>query len=202
MGYSMSYTSPEEIMGEITSLTPSYGGIYYDRLESGEDLQWPCLNREHPGTPILHKAAFTRGRGMFTGVEYKPPEELPDKDYPFTLTTGRVLYHFHTATMTRHSKPLSAIVPEGFVEINPDDAGKLGITDRDLVEVSSRRGKIQTKAMVTDTVTSGTIFMPFHFAEEAANRLTNPALDPIAKIPELKVCAAAVRGLPDMSTKP
>jgi len=202
MGYSMSYTSPKEIMDEIASLTPSYGGIYYDRLESGEGLQWPCPNRKHPGTPMLHRESFTRGKGLFTGVEYKPPEELPDKDYPFTLTTGRLLYHFHTATMTRHSAPLSAIVSEGFVEINPDDARKLGISEKSLVEVSTRRGKIQTKARVTDTVASGIIFMSFHFAEEAANRLTNPALDPIAKIPELKVCAAAVRGLLDTSAKP
>jgi len=192
MGYSMSYTSPREIMGEIASLTPSYGGIYYDRLESGEGLQWPCPNREHPGTPILHKGTFTRGKGLFTGVEYKPPQELPDRDYPFTLTTGRLLYHFHTATMTRRSKPLSAIVPEGFVEMNPDDARKLGIRDEDVVEVSSRRGKIQTRARVTEKVASGTMFMTFHFAEEAANRLTNPALDPIAKIPEFKVCAVRI----------
>ena len=200
MGYSMSYTSPKEIMEEIASLMPSYGGIYYDRLESGKGLQWPRLDRKHPGTPILHKDTFTRGKGLFTGIEYKPPQELPDIGYPFILTTCRLLYHFHTATMTRHCKPLSAIVPEGFVEINQEDAGKLGISDKSLVEVSLRRGKIKTKARVTDKVPSGIIFMPFHFAEGAANRLTNPALDPIAKIPELKVCAAAIRGLPDMST--
>jgi formate dehydrogenase alpha subunit len=194
MGYSMLYTSPKKIMEEIARVTPSYGGITYQRLEK-EGLQWPCPNRKHPGTPILHKETFTRGKGLFTGVDYKPPKELPDKEYPFTLTTGRLLYHFHTATMTRHSRPLSAIVPEGFVEINPDDARKLGIRDKDLVEVSSRRGKIQTKARVTAKVASGVIFMPFHFAEGAANMLTNPALDPIAKIPELKVCAAAVRTL-------
>jgi len=192
MGYPMSYASPRKIMEEIASLTPSYGGIHYGRLESGEGLQWPCPNRRHPGTPILHKGAFTRGKGLFAGVEYKPPEELPDKDYPFTLTTGRLLYHFHTATMTRRSEPLSAIVPEGFVEINPDDARRLGIRDEGLVEVSSRRGTIQTKARVTDRVASRTIFMSFHFAEGAANRLTNPALDPIAKIPEFKVCAARI----------
>jgi predicted molibdopterin-dependent oxidoreductase YjgC len=152
-------------MEEIASLTPSYGGVYYDRLESVEGLQWPCLDRKHPGTPILHKETFTRGKGLFTGIEFKPPQELPDIDYPFTLTTGRLLYHFHTATMTRHSKPLSAIVPEGFVEINQEDARKLGISDKSLVEVSSRRGKIQTRAKVTDKVPSKTIFMPFHFAE-------------------------------------
>ena len=195
MGYEMTYSHPSKIMEEVASLTPSYGGIYYDRLESGEGLQWPCLDRKHPGTPILHKDTFTRGKGLFTGIEYKPPQELPDIDYPFTLTTGRLLYHFHTATMTRHSKPLSAIVPEGFVEINQEDARKLGISDKSLVEVSSRRGKIKTRARVTDKVPSKTIFIPFHFAEEAVNRLTNPALDPIAKIPELKVCAAAIRTL-------
>jgi len=194
MGCEMTYTSPKEIMEEIASLTPSYGGMHYERLEN-EGLQWPCLDSEHAGTPILHKGAFTRGKGLFTGVEYKPPVELPDKEYPFTLTTGRLLYHFHTATMTRHSKPLSAIEPEGFIEINPDDARQLGIEDKEVVEVISRRGKIQTKARFTNRVPSKTLFMPFHFAEGPANKLTNPALDPIAKIPELKVCAVAVKTL-------
>jgi predicted molibdopterin-dependent oxidoreductase YjgC len=190
----MTYTSPKEIMEEIASLTPSYGGMHYERLED-EGLPWPCLDAEHPGTPILHKGTFTRGKGMFTGVEYKPPVEVPDNKYPFILTTGRLLYHFHTATMTRHSKPLSAIEPEGFVEINPDDARELGIQNRDMVEVISRRGKVQTRARFTNRVPSKTLFMPFHFAEGPANRLTNPALDPIAKIPELKVCAVAVKTL-------
>jgi formate dehydrogenase alpha subunit len=191
MGYEMTYNHPREIMEEIASLTPSYGGMHYDRLEK-EGIPWPCPNREHPGTPILHREAFTRGKGLFTGVEYKPPKELPDKDYPFTLTTGRLLYHFHTATMTRHSKPLSAIVPEGYVEINPVDAEKLGVKDEEFIKVSSRRGEIKVKTKVTDKVDVGTVFIPFHFKEAAANYLTIDALDPVAKIPEYKVCAVKI----------
>jgi len=191
MGYEMIYTSPKEIMEEIVSLTPSYGGMYYDRLE-GEGLQWPCLDIEHPGTPVLHEKTFVRGKGLFTGIEYRPPVELPDKDYPFTLTTGRVLYHFHTGTMSRHSKPLDAIVPEGFVEINPADAERLKIENNDWVMVSSRRGEVKIKAMVTETGYEGLVFIPFHFKEASANLLTISALDPVAKIPELKVCAVKV----------
>lgn len=193
MGYEMTYHHPKEIMEEIAYLTPSYGGIDYERLEKGEGLQWPCPNKEHPGTPILHKETFTRGKGFFKGVEYQPAEEVPEKDYPFTLTTGRLLYHFHTATMTRRSKALDAIVPEGYAEINPNDAEKLGIKDGEFITVDSRRGKIKVKANVTDKVDEGTVFIPFHFKEAAANLLTIDALDPVAKIPEYKVCAVKVR---------
>jgi len=192
MGYEITYSHPSEIMEEIADLTPSYGGIHYDRLDKGESLQWPCPNREHPGTPILHTEIFTRGKGLFTGIDYKPAKELPEEDYPFTLTTGRLLYHFHTATMTRHSKALDAIVPEGFVEVNPKDAEKLGIKDGEFTIVSSRRGKIKIKANITDKVDVGTVFLPFHFKEAAANLLTIDALDPVAKIPEYKVCAVKV----------
>ena len=191
MGYEMTYSSPKKIMEEIASLTPSYGGMCYDRLE-GEGLQWPCLDIEHPGTPVLHEKTFVKGKGLFTGIEHKSPVELPDKDYPFALTTGRVLYHYHTGTMSRHSKPLDAIVPEGFVEINPADAERLQIENNDWVKVSSRRGEVKIKAMVTDRGYKGLVFIPFHFKEAAVNLLTISALDPVAKIPELKVCAVKV----------
>jgi len=185
------YKSSSEIMDEIANLTPIYGGISYDRIQT-KGLQWPCPNKEHPGTPVLHKEKFTRGKGNFLAIEFKEPAELPDKDYPLILTTGRSIFHFHTGTMTRKTEILNREVPTGYLEINPEDAIRLDIKDGETVSVKSRRGKIEIKAMVTDRVTEGVVFIPFHFVECAANVLTNPALDPIAKIPELKVCACKV----------
>ncbi|HUU55622.1 MAG TPA: molybdopterin dinucleotide binding domain-containing protein, partial [Armatimonadota bacterium] len=197
MGYDMSYSGPAAIQAEIASLTPSYGGITYDRLET-ESLQWPCPTKDHPGTPILHTEKFTRGLGKFHPVEFIEAKELPDDDYPFILSTGRILQHFHTGTMSRHSEVLDTLVSVGAIEINPADAEKLGLADGDMVEVASRRGKIEIAAKLTDRVTPGTVFLAFHFKEAPANRLTIAALDPVAKIPEFKVCAvrlspAAVR---------
>ncbi len=194
LGYPMKYNSPKEIMDEIVSVTPSYGGMRYDRLE-GLGLQWPCPAADHPGTAYLHKDKFTRGKGKFHVTPYAPAPELPDHEYPFILTTGRVLYHYHTV-MTRKSKGLSEIYPEGVVEINPDDASRLGIKpDNGLVEVSSRRGKVQVKAKVSDNLPPGVVFMTFHFKEAAANLLTLDVLDPVAKIPEFKVCAVKIAKL-------
>lgn len=191
MGYDMDYASPAEIMKEIAEVTPIYGGVHYDRL--GKDgLQWPCTSREHPGTPYLHKDKFARGRGCFSSVEFKPPAEVPDQEYSFLLSTGRVLQHFHTGVMSRRAKGLDALVPEGFVEINPKDAEMLGIKKNDMVKVVSRRGDLKTKAKITDRVGKGMVFIPFHFKEAAANLLTNDALDPVAKIPEYKVAAVKV----------
>ena len=193
MGYPMNYSSPSEIMDEIASLTPIYGGVHYDRLE-GEGLQWPCPDENHPGTPYLHKDRFSRpnGKGYFTPVDYIPPAELPDEEYPFLLTTGRILYHFHTGSMSRRSRPLSGIVPEGFLEINPVDAKRLGVEDNDWVKVSSRRGEVKTRVRITERVDRGVVFMNFHFAESAVNLLTNDALDPVAKIPEYKISAVKI----------
>jgi predicted molibdopterin-dependent oxidoreductase YjgC len=191
MGYSMSYNSPAEIMKEIASLTPIYGGIGFARL-AGEALQWPCPDSEHPGTPYLHKDKFTRGKGLFTPIDYIPPAELPDEEYPFLLSTGRILYHFHTGSLSRRSKPLDSIVPEGFLEMNPVDAESLEIKDGDWINVSSRRGKVKTKIKITERVDERAVFMSFHFAESAANFLTNDALDPVAKIPEYKVSAVKI----------
>jgi len=185
------FEHPSQIMDEIASLTPSYGGISYSRLEKG-GLQWPCPTPEHPGTPILHTELFTRGKGRFTPLEYKPPAELPDDEYPLILTTERSPYHFHTGTMTRKVKGLNTLRGEELVEINPSDASTLGIADGDMVKVTSRRGQIEAKARVTDVSPVGVISMDFHFAESPVNVLTNPALDPVSKIPELKVCAVRV----------
>ena len=185
------FEDPSQIMDEIANLTPSLGGISYSRLE-GDGLQWPCPTAEHPGTPILHSQVFTRGKGRFTPVEYKPPMELPDDEYPIILTSERSLYHFHTSTMTRKVKGLNAIHGEELVEINPGDASTLGIADGDMVKVTSRRGEVVAKAKVTGTSPLGVVSMDFHFAESATNVLTNPVLDPVAKIPEFKVCAVRV----------
>ncbi|MGE5542512.1 MAG: molybdopterin oxidoreductase family protein, partial [Bacillota bacterium] len=195
MGYPMSYSSTAEVMAEVASLTPIYGGITHDRLD-GEGLQWPCPSKDHPGTPYLHKGKFSRGLGLFTAIEYIPPAELPDEEYPLTLTTGRMLYHFHTGSMTRRSKGLHTHRPEGYIEIPPETAQALGIADGEMVLVSSRRGKVQVRAMVTPRPAPGVVFMPFHFAEAAANVLTNAALDPKAKIPEFKVCAVRIDKIP------
>jgi formate dehydrogenase major subunit len=191
MGYPMPYATAEDIMKEINSITPSYAGITYDRIEQ-EGIQWPCPNTNHPGTRYLHKDRFSRGRGLFHAIEYIPAAEQTDAEYPIILSTGRVLYHYHTGTMTRRSKGSMERCPESLVEINPLDAQKLGIGDGQKVKVSSRRGTLQANAKITTRSAAGTIFINFHFPEAAANLLTNPALDPIGKIPEYKVCAVRV----------
>jgi len=188
MGYESNYASPKEIQDEIASVTPSYGGITYDRLE-GEGLCWPCPTADHPGTKFLHKDRFVRGKGLFHAIEYKPPAETPDEEYPFWLSTGRVYAHYHTGTMTRNSPSLHREMPKGFMEVNPDDAKKIGLKEGGSAKLVSRRGSIVADVHITTRVEKGTVFMPFHFAEASANVLTNTAFDPIAKIPELKVCS-------------
>jgi formate dehydrogenase alpha subunit len=188
MGYAMPATSAEEIMREIASLTPSYGGISYARLEEG-GLQWPCPDADHPGTSVLHTQAFPRGRGKFAVVEYLPPDELPDEEYPFILSTGRLLYHFHSGSMTRRSRSLEEKVGQGWVGINPRDARKLKLKEGSAVRLTSRRGSLISHAHITPQLQPGSVFATFHFAAETANILTNPALDPKSKIPDLKVCA-------------
>jgi formate dehydrogenase alpha subunit len=188
------YRHSSDIMEEIRNLTPSYGGLSYQRLENG-GLQWPCPLDDHPGTPILHTNIFVRGKGRFVPLKYIPPGEMPDENYPLILTTGRSLYHFHTGTMTRKVAGLNIIEPEGVVEISPADASQLGIAQGDKVKISSRRGEVITKAKITGALPTGVVFMTFHFAESAANILTNPKLDPVSKIPELKVSAVKVEKL-------
>jgi len=191
MGRAMSWPDASAIQDEIASLTPSYGGITYDRLEppGGPGLQWPCPDADHPGTAVLHRERFARGKGRFHAVEFVPPRELPDEDYPFVLSTGRVLQHFHTGTMSRRSDVLDKLVSAGVIEVHPADAERLGIADGARVRVSSRRGRIEIAARLTERVAPGTTFLAFHYREAPANRLTLAALDPVAKIPELKVCA-------------
>ncbi|MBI4644944.1 MAG: formate dehydrogenase subunit alpha, partial [Deltaproteobacteria bacterium] len=194
LGYPMHYVSAEEIFEEIRQLTPSYAGMTYERLQV-QGLQWPCPTLDHPGTPYLHKDRFTRGKGLFQAIDYQPPAEVEDGEYPLLLSTGRSFVHFHSGTMTRVSPSLHHKLPEGYVEVNPADALALGIEDEERVQVSSRRGEIKIKAKVSRKVDRGVVFIPFHFAETAANILTNPACDPVAKIPEFKVCAVKVEKL-------
>jgi predicted molibdopterin-dependent oxidoreductase YjgC len=185
------FSHPSQIMDEIAEVTPSYGGMFYNRLDNG-GLQWPCPTEDHPGTPILHTMTFARGKGRFIPLEYKPPMELPDDDYPLTLTTGRSLFHWHTGTMSRKVEGLNEFMGDGLVEINPEDASALSITDGETVKVISRRAEITAKAQVTEVSPKGMAFMTFHFAESPANFLTNPVLDPVSKIPEYKVCAVRI----------
>ncbi len=186
------FKHPSQIMEEIAEVTPSYGGITYERLEK-EGLQWPCPTEDHPGTAILHTELFSRGRGHFVPLEYRPSDELPDEEYPLVLTTNRSLFHFHTGTMTRRVRGLNTFLGEGLVTVNPKDAAALGIEDGEMVRVSSRRGEVTARASVTESAPPGTVAMTFHFAETPTNELTNPALDPVSKIPEYKVAAVKIR---------
>ena len=191
MGYEMNYDSPADIMAEIADFTPIYSGIYFDRL-GNSGLQWPCTDREDPGTKYLHKGEFARGKGKFHAVTYIPPAEEVDEEYDYIMMTGRMLYHFHTGTMTRNSEAIDRHEPDAYVEINKIDAKKLRIKEGDRVKVSSRRGSVETNARIGERVKEGQVFMPFHYAESPANRLTNSVLDSEAKIPELKVTAVKI----------
>jgi predicted molibdopterin-dependent oxidoreductase YjgC len=184
--------SPQEVMDEIAAVTPIYGGVNYERLEELGSLQWPVPTADHPGTPYLHKGQFSRGLGKFNPVEWKPPAEEPDPEYPFTLTTGRIMFHFHTGTMTRRSEKLHNEVPEAYAEINPADAAQLEIGPGAKMRLVSRRGQIELNARITPRVPEKVVFVPFHFTEARANVLTQMALDPVAKIPEYKVSAIRV----------
>jgi formate dehydrogenase major subunit/formate dehydrogenase alpha subunit len=186
------YHASEDILQEISQLTPSYAGVNYARLNKGERLQWPVKDEQHPGTPILHIGQFARGRGKFMPIEHIPPAELPDEEYPVLLSTGRVLYHWHGGEMTRRSHGLMEVYGKALVEINPFDAANLGINGNNQMRVTSRRGSIVAEAWVTDRVPVGMVYANFHFPESSANELTIAALDPIAKIPEYKVCAVKI----------
>jgi len=186
------YHNASEILDEIASLTPSYQGINQRRLDNGESLQWPVPSVDHPGTPVLHTKGFARGKGKFMPIDHVPSPELPDDDYPMILSTGRVLYHWHGGEMTRRTKGLMAVYGNALVELNPDDAEKLGISDHKIVRVTSRRGSIEAEVWITDRVPPGMVFANFHFPKASANELTISALDPVSKIPSYKVCAVRV----------
>ena len=185
------FASPSDVMDEMASVAPIYGGISHGRVDQ-EVVRWPCPSRDHKGTPVLHVGTFKMGKGVLVSVHHAPPAEQTSEEYPLILTTGRNLFQFHTGTMTRRSPKLEREAPEPYVELNTEDARSMDIRDGERVRVTSRRGEIALSARVTDRIVMGTVFIPFHYAEAAANRLTNAALDPVSKIPELKVCAVRI----------
>lgn len=186
------YADPEAIWEEMRAVTPDFYGITYERLEREGGVHWPCPALDHPGTPYLFEDTFPRGRGKFWALEYGTESELPDDEYPYHLTTGRVLFHWHGGTMTRRSR-LDEAFPEPILEMHPDDAHALSLISGDWVEVTSRRGSVVCRVMVTGRSPQGTVFLPFHFAEAAANLLTLDRIDPRAKIPDFKMAAVKLR---------
>jgi formate dehydrogenase alpha subunit len=193
MGKPFNYQTAGQIMAEIASLTPIYGGVRFERLDH-DGLQWPCPDASHPGTGFLYRDSFARGKGKFHAIDYIPPAESISKSYPLVLTTGRILEHWHTGTMSRRANVLNELRPTGMVEMHPGDAVRLKLSEGDLVAVTSKRGQVEMPVHITEKSPPGVIFMPFHWREAAANVLTNDALDPLAKIPEYKVSAVkAVR---------
>lgn len=192
MGYPCAYESAKEIMEEISAMTPSFGGINYERLEK-ESLQWPCRSLTDPGTPIMHVGSFSRGKGLFKAIPYKQAQELPDEEYPYLMLTGRMLYHYNTRAMTGRTEGINQIANHSYIEINAVDAQALGIQEGDKVEVHSRRGKIETYAAVGNRVFPQEVFMTFHFPDGNVNEITNAVFDDIATIPEYKVCAVAIK---------
>ena len=195
MGHEWSSNSPQEIWdNEASVLAPPYAGIKYFRLE-GDGLQWPCPSLDHPGTRVLHKdGKFARGRGLFQAIDWTPPAEVEDEDYPFILSTGRRLYHYHTRTQTRRAG-LDQMLSEETADISPADASRLGIADREYIQVSSRRGSVKVRARITDEIPAGLVWMAFHFREGNANWLTNNVYDPTTRTAEYKACAVKIEKL-------
>lgn len=193
LGYPQPALSAGEIMEEIAELTPSYHGISYARLDGGEVLCWPCADETDTGRAILHVGQFTRGRGYFYPAKYKPSAELPDEEYPFTMVTGRMLYHYNAGAMTQRTEGLNELCSSSYIEMNRTDAKALGIGNGDRIRVASRRGEIETVAVVGNKVNYGEVFMTFHFEDGNVNYLTNPVTDSFANVPEFKVCAVRIQ---------
>ena len=192
MGYPQEHLTPAQIMDEIARLTPGYRGISHARLDSGASLQWPCTSKDHPGTPIMHAGGPVRGKVLLYPAKYRPAAELPDEEYPFLLSTGRLLYHHNAAAMTMRSPGMTEISGEGFIEMNAEDAARIGISNGDRVVVKSRRGSVTALARTGSKTSPGEVWMPFHFPDCPVNLITNPALDEFARIPEYKVCAVSI----------
>ena len=196
MGYPQPRLTAAQVMDEVASLTPSLGGVSHARLDgaevAGRGLQWPCPAPDHPGTPILHVGGFARGKASYSVMDYRPSAERPDDEYPLVLMTGRVLAQYNACAMTARTPGINEISGSSFIEINDEDAARLGIADGDRVRVTSRRGSVESHAEVSGKTNPGQVWMPFHFQDGNSNWLTNAALDDIAKVPELKVCAVRV----------
>lgn len=186
------YQSSEEVFDELAALSPIYAGLTYDRIEKG-DLSWPVPDKDHPGTPILHEGEFLNGKGKLQLLDYVPPSENPDEEYPFYLTTGRRLPTYHSNTMTGRSGGFRILVPNEWLEIHPADSDRLGLADGDWARIKSRRGEVITRVAVTRTSPRGTVFMSFAFPEEVmTNFVTNPEVDPRTETPEFKVAAVSI----------
>jgi len=194
------WKSAKDVWDDMRACTPSMFGVTYEKMEKPESVHWPCPTIEHPGTPILHREKFSAadGLGTFFGLEYRPPAEVADAEYPFTLMTGRLIFHYHTRTQTDRCAVLHYEVPESYIQINTQDAKQLGIKQGEKIKVRSRRGETITTARVTDDVAPRVLYMAMHF-NEGANNLTNTALDPLSKMPELKHCAVAVEKIKEGS---
>lgn len=198
MGYPQERLTAAQIMDEIAELTPSFHGVSHARLDAGESLQWPCLDKSHQGTPIMHVGKPARGKALLYAVDYKPSMELPDEEYPYILNTGRILYQYNAASMTSRTEGLNKLAGEGFIEIHYKDAERLGVANGERIRVSSRRGSITAIAHVGRKVSQGETWMPFHFLDSPVNQLTNAALDEFARIPEYKVCAVRLEKIPEV----
>jgi len=192
LGYPCHYDKAEDIFDEMKTVTPQYAGITYERIEENNGLVWPCPTLSHPGTPILHVGKPVKGKGDFKAVDWTPSPEMDKEDYPVLLTTNRILHHYHTRTMTGKTKAIADHAPDGFIQINSLDAKDWGVADGDIVRISSPQGRAKARAVVTDAVVKGTAAMPFHWAD-GANTLTKAdALDPISKIPGLKLVGVKI----------
>ncbi|MBT8164904.1 MAG: formate dehydrogenase subunit alpha [Acidimicrobiia bacterium] len=191
MGHPMSYRDAGEIFGEMASLTPSYGGMSYDRIDD-VGLQWPCPTPDHPGTGFLHEGQFTRGLGAFKEITFREAAELPDDDYPYILSTGRTLYNYNIGNMSQKSGAIRQKQSKAFVEMHKSDADRIGVANDDLVTVATRRGEVTVRAVVGDRTRPGALWMPFHFVDQPTNRITNDAFDDVTRTAEYKVCAAMV----------
>ncbi|MGQ3412612.1 formate dehydrogenase subunit alpha [Natrinema sp. LN54] len=197
-GYDWNYDGPADVMDEINDLVPIYGGVTYDRLEEEtKGIQWPCFDEDDPGTPYLYEDEFNfeDGKARFVPADYAKPPDMPDEEYPLTLSSGRVLYHWHTGTMTRRVGTLMDHVPESFVTIHPEMADELGVENEEYVRVESRQGEIVVKATVEDTSDPGVVFIPMHFPQGAINKLTQHELDPTSFIPQYKVTSVRISPL-------
>lgn len=193
MGHRADYASPEDIFNEIRQVTPNYAGITYERLSKGTGLHWPCPSEGHPGTPILHTTGFTRGKGRFSTMPITTLHEKTSDEYPYILTTGRVGFHYHSGSMTRRAWMLDREYPENFIQIHPDDAKAMKLWENQPVVIESRRGEVSALVRITPHIRPGVLFMPFHFAENAANTLTNTLTDPVSGIPSFKYSAVRIR---------
>lgn len=200
LGYKDAFPSePRAVFDELrrasTGGAADYSGITYERIEAESGVFWPCPGERHPGTPrmFLDRFATPDGRARFHPVEYRPAAEEPDDEYPMYLTTGRVMAHYQSGTQTRRVAALRDAQPEPFVEIHPATAKSFGIAENDIVRLTTRRGSAAMKARLSAAIRMDTVFAPFHWGGAGrVNLLTNPALDPVSKMPEFKICAVRI----------